>query len=403
MISSGKHWVDDIERKASLKGVTLDQEQKRTMVLLDLQLRLQSFEKDLGHFRLPEPSVEELAQVESLTSNEPVIIREEKDFDVAELKERAEEVREKLTEAQREVFDTIMNAVKEETPLQLFVDARAGCGKTFVLNGVLDAVRSLEPGGCVALAMATTGIAANLLHMGRTFHSRMKAPLSPTEESTLQISGQSGLADLIRIAKVLIIDEATMLDRYQLEAMDRTLRDLMDKPDLPFGGKTVVLTGDFRQCLPVLPGASRARTVNASVNQSHLWRHFKVLRLLDNIRVQAGGDQELAKFDEWTLKIGNGTDGEQVVIPEDMMTEIEPNVGKENWREGQSMKKFCDQIFPDLEKNVNNPSWLKGRAILTPTNKEVDAINDLMESKMPGEGIKLSSADSVDNPTDLYR
>ena len=103
------------------------------------------------------------------------------------------------------------------------------------------------------------------------------------------------------------------------------------------------------------------------------------------------------------MKIVNGTDGEQVTIPEDMMTEIEPNVGKENWREGQSMRKFCDQIFPDLENNVNNPSWLKGRAILTPTNKEVDAINDLIESKMPGEGIKLSSADSVDNPTDLYR
>ena len=396
-------WTDDIERKAIKESINLDPEQKRTMVLLDLQLRLQSFEKDLSHFALPEPTKEELDRVETFTNNEPVIIREEKDFDVEELENQAEEVRQKLTKAQEEVYETIMKAVKDEKQLLLFVDARAGCGKTFVSNLVLDAVRSLETGGCVALAMATTGIAANLLHMGRTFHSRMKAPLTPTEESTLQINGQSGLAKLIRMAKLLMIDEATMLDRYQLEAMDRTLRDIMNKPDTPFGGKTLVLTGDFRQCLPVLPGASRARTVNASINQSILWKHFKVLKLLENIRVQVNGDPVLNEFDKWTLNIGNGTDGEQISLPEDITEIIDPNVAKENWREGQSMKTFCDGVFPDLNENIKNPSWLEGRAILTPTNKEVDAINDLMESRISGEGIKLKSADKVEDPSDSYR
>ena len=396
-------WTDDIERKAIKESINLDPEQKRTMVLLDLQLRLQSFEKDLSHFALPEPTKEELDRVETFTNNEPVIIREEKDFDVEELENQAEEVRQKLTKAQEEVYETIMKAVKDEKQLLLFVDARAGCGKTFVSNLVLDAVRSLETGGCVALAMATTGIAANLLHMGRTFHSRMKAPLTPTEESTLQINGQSGLAKLIRMAKLLMIDEATMLDRYQLEAMDRSLRDIMNKPDTPFGGKTLVLTGDFRQCLPVLPGASRARTVNASINQSILWKHFKVLKLLENIRVQVNGDPVLNEFDKWTLNIGNGTDGEQISLPEDITEIIDPNVAKENWREGQSMKTFCDGVFPDLNENIKNPSWLEGRAILTPTNKEVDAINDLMESRISGEGIKLKSADKVEDPSDSYR
>merc|ERR1711963_1065559 len=101
-----------------------------------------------------------------------------------------------------------------------------------------------EPGGCPALYMATTGIAANLLELGRTFHSRMKAPLSPTEESTLHISAQSSLAKLIRMSKLLMVDEATMLDRYNLEAMDRSLRDLMNHPDDAFGGKIVILAGD---------------------------------------------------------------------------------------------------------------------------------------------------------------
>ena len=66
----------------------------------------------------------------------------------------------------------------------------------------------------MALAMATTGIAANLLDLGKTFHSRLKAPLNPNEESTLQISGQSSLAKLVRMAKLLLIDESPMLDRF---------------------------------------------------------------------------------------------------------------------------------------------------------------------------------------------
>jgi ATP-dependent DNA helicase PIF1 len=73
----------------------------------------------------------------------------------------------------------------------------------------------------------------------------MKAPLTPTEDSTLQISAQSSLAKLVRMARLLMINEATMLDRFQLEALDRSLRDLMGKSDLVFGGKVLVLAGEF--------------------------------------------------------------------------------------------------------------------------------------------------------------
>ena len=109
--------------------------------------------------------------------------------------------------------------------------------------------------------MATTGIAANLLSLGRTFHSRLKAPLTVTEDSMLQISAQSSLARLLRMSKLLLIDESTMLDRFQLEALDRSLRDLTGNDKVPFGGKILILAGDFRQCLPVVPGANRPGTV----------------------------------------------------------------------------------------------------------------------------------------------
>ena len=90
----------------------------------------------------------------------------------------------------------------------------------------------MDPTGCVALAMATTEIAANLLKLGRTFQTRLKAPLTATEDSMLQISAQSSLAKLVRIVKLLLIDESTMLDRFQLEAMGRTLKDLLGNDQL---------------------------------------------------------------------------------------------------------------------------------------------------------------------------
>ena len=233
----------------------------------------------------------------------------------------------------------------------------------------------------MALAMGTTGSAANLLKLGRTYHSRMKAPLTPTEESTLQISAQSTLAKLVRMSRLLMIDEATMLDRFQLEALERSLRDLMGQPDLLFGGKVLVLAGDFRQCLPVVPGASRAGIVSQCINKSKLWQHFQILRLTENMRVRASGDPVLEAFDSWTLSIGNGEKQDGLIpIPEDMVVEIVPNTPSEQWHEAESMKKFCREIFPQLDMNIDAPGWLEGRAILAPNNNEVDTLNDMIQA-----------------------
>ena len=116
--------------------------------------------------------------------------------------------------------------------------------------------------GQIALTVASSGIAATLLTGGRTFHSRFKAPLQPDATSVCNIKGQSTLAEVIRRAKLIIWDEAPMAHRHLLEALDRTLRDLMDS-DLPFGGKVIVLGGDFRQILPVVKRGSHVQIVAA--------------------------------------------------------------------------------------------------------------------------------------------
>ena len=394
-------WIDDLERQATHQ---LTENQLKTILLLDLEVRLQSFEKELVDFGLPQPSSQDIADVKTITNTESVVIREEKDYNVVELVATVNDLVPKLTPEQSLFFDTVLDAARQDKPLLAFLDARGGCGKTFLLNVILAAVRSLDTDGCVALAMGTTGIAANLLQLGRTFHSRLKAPLNPTEESMLAISAQSSLAQLLRMTKLILIDESTMLDRFQLEALDRTLRDLTANSKELFGGKIVLLAGDFRQCLPVVPCASRAGTVAKCINQSFLWKHFKVYHLTENMRVRASGDPTLEEFDKWTLSIGNGTiiNGE-VSIPEEQLTEIVANTIKETKNEEKSMKQFCKQVFPNLDTNISKPGWLEGRTILAPTNKEVDAINQMMEDWMPQEGSKHSSADSLENPADAFR
>jgi len=64
-----------------------------------------------------------------------------------------------------------------------FVDGQGGAGKTFIYNVLLAAVRSR---GQVALAMASSGIAALLLDGGTTAHFRLKLPIPIGPMDTLR-------------------------------------------------------------------------------------------------------------------------------------------------------------------------------------------------------------------------
>jgi hypothetical protein len=66
------------------------------------------------------------------------------------------------------------------------------------------------------------------------------------------------VAELVDKADLIIWDEAPMMHRQAFEAVDWTMCDLMQLDDTHtnkkiFGGKTMVLGGDFRQILPVVP------------------------------------------------------------------------------------------------------------------------------------------------------
>ena len=114
----------------------------------------------------------------------------------------------------------------------IFINARGGTGKTFLINVLLLYVRLLDEES-IALAVAFTGIAATLIKGGRTFNSRFKFPIQADKYASCNISKGTGLSRLIKNAKVIVWDEAPMSNKILLEALDRLLQDLMDNK-LPF-------------------------------------------------------------------------------------------------------------------------------------------------------------------------
>ncbi|KAI3860351.1 hypothetical protein MKX03_003523, partial [Papaver bracteatum] len=155
-----------------------------------------------------------------------------------------------------------MGAIKRNESKVFFIDGPGDTGKTYLYRAILATIRK---NGGIALATATSGIAATMLPGGRIAHSRFQLPMTPTSTSTCRTKKQIEEAKLLRHATVLMWDEATMAHRYSLEAFDRTMRDITGIAE-PFGGKILIMGGDFRQVLPVIPRSARGQTVDACLS-----------------------------------------------------------------------------------------------------------------------------------------
>ena len=215
--------------------------------------------------------------------------------------EKATECERKMNKDQAQVFNKIIETVLSDKTEQIlfFVDGPGGTGKTFLYNAILAKFRSL---GKIALAVASSGIAAELLEGGRTAHSRFKIPIPILPTSTCNISRPSELAALIRQTSLIIWDEAPMLHRYVFECVHRTLCDLF-KNTKAFGGIVVLLGGDFRQVLPVIRHGSQAEIIESNLKRSFLWSHVQLFYLMINMRVHAAQNSAEDHADKTFAKV----------------------------------------------------------------------------------------------------
>ncbi|KAL6620651.1 hypothetical protein ACP70R_035790 [Stipagrostis hirtigluma subsp. patula] len=382
---------------------SLLEKQIRSHVLLELDSLLKNAGKTLGHFQLPQPD----HHASSILQNRLIV--DELSYSTDATASLAADQISQLNQNQKHIYDTIEHSVLNNCGYTFFVYGYGGTGKTFLWNTLLNSIRSQ---GKIALAVASSGIAALLLPGGRTPHSRFRIPLNIEEHSMCAIKKNTKLSELIEETALIIWDEAPVNHKHCFEALDRTLRDIMSSKDQAladkqFGGITVVLGGDFRQTLPVIPNAKKHQILAASITRSYLWQRCSVLELTENMRLRSSSlspnDKiELKEFAEWLLAIGAGKvhgsvpaeqhDATWVQVPEYLLLPTEH----------RSLAGLISFVYGSTPYTSELPNYLCERAILTPTNEVAAAINTQIISQMATEEMSYYSCDSIDDTTANY-
>ena len=309
------------------------------------------------------------------------LINDQLDYNREELAARVTLNTAQFNNAQRGIYDAVMQSVNNNNGKIFFLHSAGGCGKTFVCNTIAAAVRAQ---GKIALCVASSGIASLLLDGGRTAHFTFKIPLQVNDTSFCSITRRSQAYPLLQNTSIIIWDEVPMQHKYAVEAVDRTIQDLLGN-NSPFGGITVLFGGDFRQTLPVIPHGLRQQVIAASLRRSTIWQHVDMHYLHQNMRLEQSPDMQ--QFANWLLQVGAGTQLEEnstnIKIPQHMICPDD------------SINSLIEEIYPGIQHGDKDDQYFLDRSILACKNDIVRNINSALLEMFPGEKHVLLSADSV--------
>ncbi|XP_076029107.1 ATP-dependent DNA helicase Pif1-like [Oratosquilla oratoria] len=334
------------------------------IVYSELLHRLESIineigDKSLRDVGLPEPMFD---QFNGQINSDPNTVDETTNFI-----ERNEIM---LNVDQREVYDKIIDCLNGLNNTKLkFLDAPGGTGKTFLLNLILAKNKVING---KSISVASSGIASTLLDEGKTVHSMFKLPFSSSisDEFTTSIRKNSKLWNYIKNCDLIIWDEAAMSHRNMLEAVNKTFKEIKNSND-PFGNVTVLLAGDFRQILPVVPRGTKADEIDASIKSSQLWNLFEKLSLRINMRVNSLNSTDLQYFANKLVEIG-----------EDKINSCDNRIALQFGNRVSTIVALMESVFDNFESNYTDMDYLSERAILATINDNVHSINNEMLEKI---------------------
>jgi len=234
-------------------------------LLVDLKQILESSSSGLKNVGLPEPDhVKKVSKA----------FIHEYSWDLKALREEQKKMTSMLTPDQKKIFERVVQSVRKGDGQLFFIDAPGGCGKSFTANCIMNEIR-LEKS--LVLACASSGIAATMLLGGSTAHNKFQIPIDLTEDSVCDVRDGTERYNLIKNAKLVVWDEAPMMHRLGINAVDKLFREVKQN-ESTFGGITVVFMGDWRQTLPVVPLSSKEQKLAATMLFAECWKSVEVLK-----------------------------------------------------------------------------------------------------------------------------
>ncbi|CAL8148809.1 unnamed protein product [Orchesella dallaii] len=339
-----------------------DEETAEQLTLRDLEDHLSQFGKTCKEYGLPTPRFTDSDD----SGIDEILVNERESTRLLSL----------LNEEQRRAYEAIISSVYGNSETQcFFLSGAGGCGKTFLYQTL---TATLLSRGDKVKSVAPTGLAATLLKHGQTVHSGFRLPLKIDETTVSRITQNSHEFKALKLTKLIIWDEISMCTAKMLDAVDRSLRDLLNSSTKPFGGITIVVGGDFRQQAPVVLHGNRVKVIESSVKSSKLWKSFNELYLVKNMRVNL----DEIEFVDWLLRIGAGLDDENnksdfVKLQDDLLSD-----------------NIVNTIFGS-DINSLPMSELASRAILCPRNDDTLQINETVLCQLQGELKTYFSVDTV--------
>ena len=190
-----------------------------------------------------------------------------------------------LTSHQKEIANEIISSVLNNDFQLIYLQGRAGTGKTFTVKVICEILRSQ---GLKIAVSATTGIAATQFNGGMTVHSLFgimptKSNEANTHSSFLSPVGINTIkAKFLKSLDLIIIDEISMLTPRVARDISTCLK-LICNYDSDFGGKKILFVGDLLQLPPVVPN-SNCPVANRLIVKMDCWRNIKKFALTKPMR-----------------------------------------------------------------------------------------------------------------------
>ncbi len=170
--------------------------------------------------------------------------------------------------------ETALNILK--TGANVFLTGEPGSGKSYTIKSYIN---YLAKNGIYASVTASTGIAATHIG-GMTIHSWAGIGIkdSLTDYEIEALHEKEYIVKRLRKAKVLIIDEISMLPANTLDMVNMVCKSIR-MVDKPFGGLQVIFVGDFFQLPPIVKRTASLELFEDSgfTFTSNAWREAKPL------------------------------------------------------------------------------------------------------------------------------